>query len=803
MRSRALVSSAARAPWHAAWGRAASAGARWPPRAPPWPPPRVPPAALRSRATHADLAHTPCESNHFVPLQHAGPSTPPPGVAELLQALDHVVAAAGAPPGAASAPLRELRAASAALRRQLRHAPVGAADGTADAVYLDEQFYTAITRLMASHHLSVAGHVLIQLAALARAGLHAAHSDTREALSLALLDRLCHDPDAASHVDVAAVFDAHCALHTLPASTTYAPAVRALLRRLQVGAAARMLRRPIAYYWTTEYGSAGASSPAEPRRPSRALLHNLMVALRVTHRVLRSDGRTAPGHVPASPALLLEYSEALAALGALMQANCVPLPYEDRGNAAALIKALYTLPELVARWRPHLSREQRSALRRRERAVAGVLPRLVSRLPAGASEPSPTGFFTHAARRPSAGARRDRQRFFAPVLPEPAYNALVHYALHYANKPHWARQVLEHMAHIRTPALLPSQVTVNILVREATRRRLDSLAAYALELGAMLRGAPGPVPGTEAAPPAAPLLDNGTAEAPPAPYATLPEARLLAHLERAAQENDTFQLVALLQHITVQRLRNGARPDGVRPASVLARLYPRLLLRRGRSRCSPHAQSAVCDPHVLSAVLQLAAAACDPRLAVRVWQLLKHASHSSELRPHTWPVPVQAATTLMQMLVRCSAVRAARAPTARARWQQWRQVRTVGAEEYEWLVRHWGLSPLLREEHSVVGRLPDARAHVDAQFYVALLRLLRRTAPHGASWAHAARADAALALVVRDIHRLGLADALPLHMAMRAAIRVAPGVVRRQAVPGAGRARAPRRAVPDEIPKRA
>ena len=157
----------------------------------------------------------------------------------------------------------------------------------------------------------------------------------------------------------------------------------------------------------------------------------------------------------------------------------------------------------------------------------------------------------------------------------------------------------------------------------------------------------------------------------------------------------------------------------------------------------------------------------------------------------------------MQMLVRCSAVRAARAPTARARWQQWRQVRTVGAEEYEWLVRHWGLSPLLREEHSVVGRLPDARAHVDAQFYVALLRLLRRTAPHGASWAHAARADAALALVVRDIHRLGLADALPLHMAMRAAIRVAPGVVRRQAVPGAGRARAPRRAVPDEIPKRA
>ncbi|WFD03170.1 hypothetical protein MOBT1_001859 [Malassezia obtusa] len=417
-----------------------------------------------------------------------------------------------------------------------------------------------------------------------------------------------------------------------PSETTHA--VRALLRANGVGAACRVLQWHVRRFWRED---------APP--PSFALMHNLMIQMRYV--AARID--TAP------PPLQASYTEALMHLGALLRENRLPLP-GAREDVAWLIKLLYTYD---ARWAP-------ATQRRAVRVIQTALPMYVQRLPAD-------------------GAR-------TPSLSAPAYNALVQYTLHYAQNPHWCRGVLEHMTHTRTPPLPPSPALVTILLRQATRRRLAALGAFALELH--------------------------TPRAPHAPERS--GARLLQHVEGAVADGDTHRLVALLQYITALRLRGAARADGVRAASVARRVLPALGRRRTRA-APPHAD-------VSAAVLTLAAKAGKIGLALRIWRWMKQRSARE-------PISVPAATVLMQMLA--EAVRKPRATLPR--WAARRNVRRRGPhevrllalEEYAFLLRHWCAA---------------AHAPPDVRFFRPLLRILRRTTHPN---------DVAFARILADMAVLG------------------------------------------------
>ncbi|WFD06764.1 hypothetical protein MVES1_002118 [Malassezia vespertilionis] len=436
-------------------------------------------------------------------------------------------------------------------------------------------------------------------------------------------------------------------------------AIRTLLHVNRVGDAIQIFQWHVRRFWRHD---------APP--PSHQLMHNIMIQMRYL------------AFAQSAPCIEMQYTDALAKLAALLRENCVPLP-GTREDIAWLIKLLYTYTpcNLPATWHA-----QRAKL-----VIRRTLPLLVHRIPTHAPPSYP----------PSPARPRDRRLFLLPPFSARAYNALVQYTLRYAKRPHWCRIVLEHMTHARNPSLAPSPATITILLQQATRRRAETLGAYALELGAAMESAE----------------RHGASNSP-----HLSAARILTHLESAIVLSDTHRVLALVQHICTMHLRTQTRPNGVRLASVVFRLCPELR-RAQRVLVAP---SAAMDPRIELAVLQLAARRGSITMALRIWHVLKH----RHALPQD-PVSLAAATVVMQLLA-CSAHRMRRIPRAqRARQFPRKHARALAMQEYEWLLRHW----------SAAGAVPDAK------FFRAVLCVLARTA-------HVR--DAAHVRVRTDMHTLGI-----------------------------------------------
>ncbi|WFD35300.1 hypothetical protein MCUN1_002151 [Malassezia cuniculi] len=447
----------------------------------------------------------------------------------------------------------------------------------------------------------------------------------------------------------------------------YTPLVRQLVRNGHVGRATLLLSAAIRSFW---HGGPEASAP------SRALVHNVMVEMKIVRRVLVKH---TPGALKPCPELFQEYAEALLAFGELLSENYLPLVADDKESLAWLIKHLYSFHEVASEWHsavpdaPVLDVLHRSAV---------ILALVIDRLPDGAPAPKTA----------SRQVRADRQRYFCQPYGEQTYSALVHYTLTHADKPSWCRHVLEHMARIRSPPLALSRVTVNTLVQQATRRRLGDLAKYALELDPLHRH---------------PSRQESTAQ-----------ARLLARLDEAIDAGDTFRLAALLQYIATQRLHRSSE-GALKATSVIYRVYPELRLltswRSSQEMQPPSSSSsslsssssssqpqspsaAVYHPRVLTAALHVTMVAGNVPLALRVWSILKLAAHQSVVhRP--WHVPIQAATLLFDLLGRCARKRAPGSTRAAE----------IALQEYEWLLEHWAHAP----------------QKLDSRFFHALLRVLR------------------------------------------------------------------------------
>lgn len=473
-----------------------------------------------------------------------------------------------------------------------------------------------------------------------------------------------------------------------PSDTT--PLTRRLILSNRLGEAMRILQWHIQQHWLRQ-------APA----PSRAVMHTLMIQMRTVERVLRLRTPPSPGRFGASRALYTDYCYALVALGSLLRENYLPLVPAHKEDITWLIQLLAHFPALEYH-APHAAQAAQE--------IRHVLPVWIERLPCGRT-PQPD-FFTPP---PQRTRRSDRATYFVPVLSERSYNALLQYTLQHTDNPQACWRVLEHMTRERSPPLKPGPVTVNILVRQAARRRWPALGSYAL---ALQRADPSAV--------ALPAL--------PAPTASMREAEplyLLASVDEALRDHDTYRLVALLQHIRHSQLRSPQQPHGIRATSVLLRVYPELR----RKRTWPSAPIAH-HPHVYVASLQLAAAAGHINMAMRIWRLLKQMCIA-----HRQPVPTQAMVEVLRLLVRVG---------RRRRWVYARheherdsyktQACMIALQEYAWLLHHW----------SALGTPPE----VDV--YVALLRLLRRIGDQ----------DAAYARVVDDIYALGLASIPRLQQAL-------------------------------------
>lgn len=466
--------------------------------------------------------------------------------------------------------------------------------------------------------------------------------------------------------DPAAVWDAVVGVLGAPAPRECAHIVRTLLHRGCIGRAAKLVGAAVRSSWLRD-------TPP----PSRALVHTLMIETKIVRRVLLEH---TPGRLQPSAALFAEYADALVALGELLADNYMPIVADEKESLAWLIKHLYLFGDAAAEWRRAVPDAPVHAIAAR---VDHILEAVVARLPDGAPPPP------LASRR----SREDRQRFFCKPYGAQTYSALVHYTLSHANRPSWCRHVLEHMARKRTPPLSLSRTAVNTLVQQAARRRISELASSALEITSY------DCPSHESS----------------------AQARLLARLDEAIHDCDTYRIAALLQYIARLRMRH--RSEGsVRPSSALYRVYPELARfvswRKSRTR-PPPPPSAVYHPYVFTAALQVASAAGDLDLAVRLWGIIKLASYKSMVhRP--WRVPVHAATLLFDFLARMAYRRPVR-----------RRAASLAFAEYEWLLRHWaGTTEML-----------------DARFFAALLRVLH-TDPH--SRARRLR-------VLRDMAALGIA----------------------------------------------
>lgn len=579
-----------------------------------WPPARRPPDPYTPIcAAHRPRAALRCAANSALFARRA--------YSDSLAAVRASLAAPLAPD--------TLRTSTHALRTDLaERGGAAAAPAAADAAAL---YARAAASLAADNRVAESAFVLRQLA---------------------VLGATCERPlviDVLRHAEhPAALWDAVSAVLPSPlVSREYAPVVRRCVRDGHVGRAASLLSEAIRY---------GTRSTL----PSRAVVHTVMIEMKIVRRVLAQH---SPGPLKRAPGLFSEYADALEVLGALLAENYLPLVADEKESLAWLVKHLYCFGEVAAACRDLAPGAQVDSAAAR---IAAVLPDVVAHLPDGAPAP-PTALWS---------CREDRQRYLCKPLGAQTYSALVHYTLTYANRPSWCRQVLEHMARIRSPPLALSRVAVNTLVQQATRRRLGDLATYALELDASSTG-----PNRE----------------------STAQARLLVRLDDAVHAGDTYRIAALLQYIATLRLRLRRDSRGaVRPTSVLYRLYPELRsLALWRSHDVPSPPAAVYHPRVLTAALHVTLAAGNVPLALRLWSILKLAAHQSAAQ-RQWHVPVQAATLLFDLLGR----------SARRRTPGSARAAVVALHEYEWLIEHW------------VG----TQESLDARFFRSLLRVLRTDA---------------------------------------------------------------------------
>lgn len=538
--------------------------------------------------------------------------------------------------------------------------------------------------------LPVAVEAFTQLALLAPLAPQLTHQQAVQKAGVQLLTRLASDDKSQG---VRAVWRALTVLGA-PTPSTTAPIVRRLVLRNRLSDALYVLRWQIQEYWLV-------GAPV----PSRAVMHTVMIQMRVVEEVLRTRAAPSPGRFGASDPLYDEYAAALSMLGVLLRENFFPLLPHAKEDVTWLLKLLARFPQL--RFRTPLA-----ALRRRQ--VRQSLRVFLERLPCG-RPPATAAFFTAV---PQISRRIDREKYFVPVLSERSYNVLIHYTLQHADRLPQCRHLLEHMTRERCPPLSPSDVTVNILVRQATRLKMPALAEFALELGTNVQPALSPPP------------PDSVWESP-----ALDTPRLLAMLDEALRDADTHRVAALVHHIGRFHLRSATNPHGVRATSVLLRMYPELRRKRPRENLP-----VVYDAGVGTAALRLAARSQHVTLALHVWRLLKQSCIAQ-----SQPMPPAAAAVMMQLLARIA---------GRPRWVYTRrgrerdtssqQIVLIALREYAWLLHHGGAT--------------QSAPRIDV--YIPLLRLLRRTRSH----------RDIVARVVGDMHALGLAD----HPRLQQALRVTP-----------------------------
>ena len=423
--------------------------------------------------------------------------------------------------------------------------------------------------------------------------------------------------------------------------------------------------------------------------PSRGLMHTVMIQMKTVEQVLRMRPPPEPGRFIATPALYAEYATALAMLGTLLSENYLPLVPAHKEDITWLVKHLthfYTLEYDV----PSTSGAQASIYR--------ALPEFLHRLPCG-RDPEAASVKTRP-NLPQPSCQADRAEFFLPVLRERTYNVLVQYALQHEEQPQWCRLVLEHMMHERNPPIVPDNVTANILLQQANKRHMHDLALHALEWGACPLSPDEPSVPTE-----------------------MSSQRLLAHLDDALREENTFRVEGLIYHFVQSWLQCCERPGGVPAMQVLGRLYPQL-----RQRQTSQSSRVACDPRIFTASLYLAARSNRKGLALQVWQLIKdHCEVTQQM------VASESGTVLMTYFAHAARRSKKQSQSDGSEYDgRAQRLCRVALQEYAWLLEHWSTY-----DH-----------HPPARMYVPLLRLLRRTKGQ----------EAVYARLVDDIYALKLGD---------------------------------------------
>ncbi|KAN0062354.1 hypothetical protein ACQY0O_005236 [Thecaphora frezii] len=443
-----------------------------------------------------------------------------------------------------------------------------------------------------------------------------------------------------------------------------------------------------------------------------------------------------------------------------------------------------------------------------------------------------------ASRKAASGGQNAPARQL-PALQLPSYNRLIYYSLEVLRSPELCKVVFEHLLAVRRQNLEPDHVTFNIILRQATNKRFEALARAVLQASLRMKGTSAaradqrvlPVDAARARPSKAPATDVRRQGSAPLRSrketdAATPGRLMLAGIDDAIRRADSYRLVALVQYVTSSGLflrRHQSAPGHINVKDLVMRIYPRLdRTRRSpkpevpvrwtdeaqeaawqpdattlRPRISKSSRMAIYDPHVLTATLNLVAKAGKTGLALRLWRLIKHVSRQSfvkkgEVSLEPWPIPVEAATILFQLLASegrksmktflargnlssgrnryryvgrfASGSRARRAYTrgwnlgpeivplrrpggAAARWQA---ARLFAKAEYRQLLDRWNLAHFLESADtqpqataaSTTEHASRLAVHPDERFYDALLDLFgRRSGMRGRSAKYRSRSE--------------------------------------------------------------
>ena len=380
----------------------------------------------------------------------------------------------------------------------------------------------------------------------------------------------------------------------------------------------------------------------------------------------------------------LDYAKSLLSLVQLLRLGRLPVPpSENKAEIAWVISACCRFQQRWVLDRLHASRTDSDhlmphndpAMVRTAKLIRETLCDFMRHLPSGQHD---TDDLTGESR---TQGQPGNVTFLPPRPPLElnSYNQLIHFSLAVLESPQMCKIVLEHMTAHRVPKLNPDATTFNIILRQATTKRFDSLARSVLiasqpkTLRSDKTGQPSPSKGKQV-----PVSTEAAGR--------MEGRSMLLQIDRAIRSADSHRLLALIQYVTstgkfLRRYRGEMGHISVR--ELVFRLYPFLDVRHRfskrvpptetrilatgltkswhspaalRSRVTYEQRLAILDPHVLTATLNLAAKAGRTGLALRIWRLIKRTSLQS-LRPgqvsqKAWKIPLEAATVLMQVLAR-------------------------------------------------------------------------------------------------------------------------------------------------------